>query len=175
FLIDEGALQKLLSRLPDDSIVKLQAALDRVVIPEVLETKLREQRMEAEVEEAAPEAGSEAAEQPVEAETLPEPAAAVDEIPTAFGDEMETTFIEPESVIPSVKDQPRKPEIIYEEDFEDEEEDFELESPQPAQRKKKKDRQKRRQLVYDEKLGEVVARRRRKGRRSRDDWDDFLD
>jgi N utilization substance protein A len=38
-------------------------------------------------------------------------------------------------------------------------------------------RQRRRQLVYDENLGEVVAKRRRKGSRHREeeDWDNYLD
>lgn len=30
-----------------------------------------------------------------------------------------------------------------------------------------------RQLVYDEKMGEVVVKRKRKGSRRREDWDDF--
>jgi hypothetical protein len=44
-----------------------------------------------------------------------------------------------------------------------------------GEQKKKKDRQKRRQLIFDEELGEVVAKRRRKGKRSREDWDEYLD
>jgi N utilization substance protein A len=40
---------------------------------------------------------------------------------------------------------------------------------------KKKGQPKKRQLVYDEDLGEVVARRRRKPGRARDEWEDYLD
>lgn len=40
---------------------------------------------------------------------------------------------------------------------------------------KEKERRKKRQLVYDEDLGEVVARRRRKPGRQHDKWEDFLD
>jgi hypothetical protein len=65
------------------------------------------------------------------------------------------------------------------EEVEDEEEDGDIDAilePDKAgePKKKKKERQKRRQLVFDEELGEVVSKRRRKGRRARDDWDDFL-
>jgi N utilization substance protein A len=40
---------------------------------------------------------------------------------------------------------------------------------------RKKRQPKKRQLVYDEDLGEVVARRRRKPGRARDEWEDYLD
>jgi N utilization substance protein A len=40
---------------------------------------------------------------------------------------------------------------------------------------KKKRQPKKRQLVYDEDLGEVVSRRRRKPGRARDEWEDYLD
>jgi len=52
-------------------------------------------------------------------------------------------------------------------DFEEEERDRELE--------KKKARRKKRRLVYDERLGEVVAERRRKRSRRTDDWRDYDD
>ena len=42
-------------------------------------------------------------------------------------------------------------------------------------REKEKAKLKRRQLVFDEDRGEVVAKRRRKGSRKRDDWEEFLD
>ena len=43
---------------------------------------------------------------------------------------------------------------------------------QQQKRKKKKERQQRRHLVYDEDLGETVVRRRRKGGRDREEWED---
>ena len=41
------------------------------------------------------------------------------------------------------------------------------------QRSRKKGKNKRRQLVFDEDMGEVVSKRRRKGSRKRNEWDDF--
>ena len=47
--------------------------------------------------------------------------------------------------------------------------DFELDRSK-SKKKRRKDRQKRRQLILDEASGEVIAKRRRKGRRG--SWDD---
>jgi len=58
--------------------------------------------------------------------------------------------------------------IEYDEDDKDESE-FELDLTK-SKKKRRKDRQKRRQLILDEKSGEVIAKRRRKGRRG--SWDD---
>ena len=41
--------------------------------------------------------------------------------------------------------------------------------------KRKADRRKRQMLVYDEKLGKVVAKRKRKGGRARGDWEDQIE
>lgn len=179
FLIDEGSLHQMLNKLPEDSIARLQSALDRVVIPEVMEAELEEHIPATE----APEAVDEAAPQE-EAEIVAEAAEAaeaveVEEAPGAFGDEVpEVLPVEDQPAAPE-KPKTRERETVFEEEdeFEDEDADALLdEDSRDESRKKKKDRQKRRQLVYDEKLGEVVARRRRKGRRgNRDDWDDFLD
>jgi hypothetical protein len=43
-----------------------------------------------------------------------------------------------------------------------------------SSRSKKKRSGRRRQLVYDENLGEVVARRKRKPGRERDKWEDYF-
>jgi transcription termination/antitermination protein NusA len=56
------------------------------------------------------------------------------------------------------------------EEFEAEEESVEGETPEEAL-KRKADRRKRQTLVFDEKLGKVVAKRKRKGGRARDDWE----
>jgi hypothetical protein len=40
-------------------------------------------------------------------------------------------------------------------------------------RKRKKSKQ--RELVFDEKRGEVVAKRKRKGSRNRGEWDEYLE
>ncbi len=55
---------------------------------------------------------------------------------------------------------------------EDEDED---EDELGHRKSKQKGRRKKRQLVYDEDLGEVVARRRRKPGRQRGEWEEFVD
>jgi transcription termination/antitermination protein NusA len=175
FLLDEGALHRMLGKLPEGSFSQLQAALDKVVIPEVaevpeaVEEEAEEAEAEAEiVEEAVPVTEEPEAETPV-AETVLEPEA--DVVPMVFGDEPV-----PEEVVEQPRAKPARREPEYEVEEEDEENlDALLEEQERESAKKRKDRQKRRQLVFDEKLGEVVSKRRRKGRRSKDDWDDFLD
>ena len=39
----------------------------------------------------------------------------------------------------------------------------------------KKGKRKQRELVFDEERGEVVAKRRRKGSRRREEWEEYLD
>lgn len=51
--------------------------------------------------------------------------------------------------------------------------DFEDDEDRDRESERKKARQKKRRLVYDERLGEVVAERRRKRSRRTDDWRDF--
>jgi N utilization substance protein A len=60
------------------------------------------------------------------------------------------------------------------EEFEAEEEAVEGETPEEML-KRKADRRKRQTLVYDEKLGKVVAKRRRKGGRARGGWEDEIE
>ncbi len=57
-------------------------------------------------------------------------------------------------------------------DEEIEEVDEEGEDRDQAERR---DKQRRRQLVFDEELGKVVAKRKRKPGRIRDDWEDYVD
>jgi hypothetical protein len=69
-----------------------------------------------------------------------------------------------------------KPELLPETDLDwvevEGEEEGEL---GPAHKGKKKvGKGKKRELVFDEKLGEIVARRRRKPGRRRDEWEDDL-
>jgi N utilization substance protein A len=63
-------------------------------------------------------------------------------------------------------------------EYDDEDEAIDYEGMTPAeveQSKRAKDKKRRRQLVFDENLGQVVAKRRRKPSRSRGGkWDDFL-
>jgi N utilization substance protein A len=164
FLLDEGALHRMLGKLPPDSFANLQAALDKVVIPEISEPKPT-------VEPAAePEPMAEAPAPIVE--TLADELELA-EIPAAFGDEI---TLEPE-IVSEPAPSKGKSRVVVEDDVDEGDLDL-LDSGEirDTKGKKKKEKQKRRQLVYDEELGEVVSRRRRKGRRGgRDDWDDLLD
>jgi hypothetical protein len=70
--------------------------------------------------------------------------------------------------------QPAMPEVAapeYEEGEEEDTEGFAQPGGKKQDKKKKKDRNQRRQLVYDEDIGQVVAKRRRKGSRKRGEWD----
>ena len=60
------------------------------------------------------------------------------------------------------------------EEFEAGEEVIEGETPEEML-KRKADRRKRQTLVYDEQLGKVVAKRKRKGGRARGDWEDQIE
>jgi N utilization substance protein A len=53
--------------------------------------------------------------------------------------------------------------------------EWEEEGEESEHLKRERDKHLRRQLVYDEKLGEVVAKRRRKPGRDREDWEDLID
>jgi N utilization substance protein A len=150
FLIDETRLQRLLSNLPEDAISKVQAALDRFVMPEEVEAA-------AEPVAAAPAA-------PV-APTSDEEAVNI----AAFADEPETAKPAPKKPVPP----PRQPTVtLYQEEAE-EGDISALDGDDKGDGKKgkgKKERQQRRQLIFDEEIGQVIARRRRKGGRGGDDW-----
>ena len=190
FLIDEDSLRKLMADLPDDALAQVQTALDQVVIPEVIEEKIEEQFEQVEAE-GEPEAVEATLEETIPEEAVPETVDEVEEeIPAAFGDaavvaevveveeqEQEEALPEPiEPVVEVASPAPRPSATEGERFVEEEEEDLEAFFADETQgKKKKKSKQKRRQLVFDEELGEVVSKRRRKGRRSRDDWDEYLD
>jgi N utilization substance protein A len=163
FLIDENYLRQMLTNLPNDSFSRLQAALDKVVIPEVIAPPVIETPDEVAPVEAAP-AVEASVEESEEAELVKD----------AFADEPVV------GAAPKVKE-PVPGRIAGDADEEDEdEEDIDAlltdeDGEKGESKKKKKDRQKRRHLIYDEDIGEVVSKRRRKGGRSRDDWDDYLD
>jgi hypothetical protein len=90
------------------------------------------------------------------------------ELPTEAAEEkpaLEEAPAETEETVTTVVDE-EKPTIFRIVDAWDGEEE---ELPEEKQRAKKK----RKRLVYDEELGEVVARRKRKPGRQREDWEDY--
>lgn len=166
FLIDEDRLRQLLKDLPDDSLTRVQEALDKVVIP----------------------TGDAPAPEPV-APIQPEVIAVTpqveevepDVVLDAFADEPE--IVTPEHLVarkPVPKPVQKEVAPILTEDEVEEEEDVDeellMQGSQPGKKgkkkEKKKERQQRRQLIFDEEIGQVIAKRRRKGSRGFDEWDD---
>jgi N utilization substance protein A len=165
FLIDEQRVVRLLENLPADAMPRLQAALDQIVIPEVVDGQIV------------------VAEDEVPAETVEAVSDVVTEdglVPDAFADE--PVVFDP-TAVPDADRKPRKgvavvkePVFEPEEMVEDEEVDLLLTGAKRGKgdkKKKKKERQQRRQLIFDEEIGQVIAKRRRKGSRGGDDWGDI--
>lgn len=150
FLIDERRLSHVLRDAPPNALEQVRDALDRLVLPEYIEA-------EAEAEVPAAEAEALPAEAQVDAPDA-EPVAAA--LPDAFGD---APLTEEERV----SAQPRRPievaPVVEDVVFDDEEVD-EL-GVKIDKKTKEKERQQRRQLLFDEDLGEMVVKRRRKGGR----------
>jgi len=145
FLIDERRLRHLLSDFPADSLRQVQEALDAVVLPAYVEPV-----SEDEAELAA------------EPEPVAEVAVDEESAPLGFID-----IVEPMGVAPAGEPiDPAAPlvEAVFEEDDVDTVE---------GKKNKKKERDQRRQIVYDEDLGEMVVKRRRKGARGGETWGDW--
>ena len=154
-----------------------QLAADRPVEEEpvvaegevVGEPTLVEQAVEKELEEIAA-AIEEIVEEPIVAETPTEPEPAVEVV-----DELVSAAIEAVSAEPGAEPEQEAEEVLpgykmVEEAWSEDDEEFEeLE----RQRKKKLGQKKKRRLVFDERLGEVVAERRRKRSRQTGDWLEF--
>ncbi len=160
FLIDEDRLRYLLKDLPEDSLMRVQAALDKIVIPEgeepvEIEEPVEELELAPVVTSVDVEVGTEADEDVVPA--------------GAFGDE-DLPIEVPKPVKPTTwKEKPVVTPVAVEEEEELED------SKQPAGKKKsekKKERLQRRQLIFDEEIGQVIAKRRRKGGRGTEEWDE---
>lgn len=201
-LADEAALRQRLDQAGagEDAMEAIRYALDDLVILSEAEKKARaeaeaeaerEAAEAAELAEAAAEAEAEmsppAAPAPEE-EPVPEMRAAADPDEGIADEEVLPAFVEPEV------EEEAAPETVLDPAA------LELEA-QKAERRRKKERErgepaieelldddselkssdkrktkrKQRQLVYDEELGEVVSKRRRKRSRQRDEWEDYID
>lgn len=144
--------------------VTVEDAAEEIAEVEVATEEVADIMAEAEAILAEGEAATESEETAVEAEAEIEP-----EVSKEAATQVETEAVEagkegepePAFSTPSLDD--------WQEDFDFEEEQREREL------EKKKARQKKRRLVYDERLGEVVAERRRKRSRQTDDWYDYED
>ncbi|MCZ2095252.1 MAG: transcription termination factor NusA [Anaerolineae bacterium] len=169
-LSDEEGLARLLKQggAADDAMEAIRYALDDLVI---LQPPVKE--AEAEPQETEVATAQEAAfEEEVEAEAEAVAGLAQSE-PTSIFDEdavLPPAFVEPEPA-PAAddEDKPRRKEKTVRRPPVVEEPEPELDEFERRRQAKKK----RTQLVFDEDRGEVVARRRRKGSRQRNEWDDL--
>jgi transcription termination/antitermination protein NusA len=165
FLIDENRLRRLLKRNTEDALLRVQAALDKLVIPDEAEMALETEKPvddAVEVMETAETAEKveEAPETAIEAEDVQELAKdVVEAVPPSTQPEEEKLYEVPPDLVEDLQEEP----------------DIFLDDELKGQAKLKKERQKRRQLVFDEDTGKTIAKRRRKGGRKRSDWDDSGD
>ncbi len=190
-LVDEEIVARKLSVLEGEPMAELQAALDSVMaadidalLLEAISIEDDEEAVEPDDEAAASDAV--AAQQEQSAEGAAEEAPAEQEVLLdAFGqpipqEALETAgaglaiaeagaVVEAPVAVPAKEgDSPASPGGTPFE-VEEDEAGFELDRSKDK-KQRRKDRQKRRQLVLDEKSGEVIAKRRRKGRRGT--WDE---
>lgn len=190
-IVNEDRVVRALRRVQiEDSFEMVKQALDALVLPSEEELAAQdavETEAEAEAEEAVAEV--EVAEEPVAEAVEPEAVevaeepveAAVEETP-AEDDAPLPAFVEPElEEVPEPLPEPQAVEPETEEPepyvapvqparvFEDED------SFGSDDKKGKKGKSRRRQLIYDEDAGQVVARRKRKGSRRRPSYMDDID
>ncbi len=197
--VDEDLLSRRFAELEDEPMAELRAALDIInaadldqllaeafsieddaeaALDEATEAQAEETASdettadEAEADDSQPEVLLDAFGQPIVAESPAEPASAVDEAEAAVAEvpaPVETPAIETDK-----QREERADEAPFTED--EGERQFELER-QKGKQQRRQDRQRRRQLVLDEESGEVIAKRRRKGRRgswdAEETWEDY--
>lgn len=168
FLIDEDRLRRLLGSKSDEALQRVQEALDKIVIPD--EDPIEQLEHVAEVQ--------------AEVEADDDEPVAVDAVAADEEDVLQSAALFPEADEQPATEEPEKPavqtrgdddleELIGEvEVFEEEDLEYLQDSAPKGKKKRKNERQKRRQLVYDEDTGRTFAKRRRKGGRKRDGWED---
>jgi N utilization substance protein A len=189
-LADEEGLAAVLQAngAGEDALEAIQYSLDDLVIPEIAASETAEESAEEEAVEEAELEAEVAEEEQVEAVAEPEEEAQRvsevaeevldDEVPPAFPvpEEEEEEDGEPQSESDMIQAR-RRQATMTEPEYDDFAEgdladEFEDEDEDDGRRGKKK-KKKRVQLVYDEDIGEVVAKRRRKSSRRRNEFDDF--
>ena len=191
-LVDDDLVTEKLSALEDEPMTELQAAFDTVLNADI-EALLQEaisieddeeedipEAAEQETASAEGEASAEARDESSADETAEEPEVLLDAFgqplpqdkaaPTDEAADTDDKAIDAAAIVEPVvvEDQPAA-QPAREFEVEEDEVGFELDRSK-GKLQRRKDRQKRRQLVLDEKSGEVIAKRRRKGRRG--SWDD---
>lgn len=164
FMADEAGLEMMLKEgnAGSDAMEAIGYALDDLVIPEVYEEEAAQAAAAAEVPALAESADVVIEEDKEDADDVLEDVEEIPEVaPEALRDGRHKTDEEPD----------------YESylEVDDEDTDIDAIADKESKNKKKKSKQKRRQLVYDEEVGEVVAKRRRKrSGEEGDEYDEFL-
>ncbi len=182
-LADEEGLARMLiaNKAGDDAMEAIQYALDDLVIPEILQAQEAPAEEEATtpapvIEESAPvlEVQAEGAQPVIEEDEDDVIRPAFPDSPVVAESPRHEKRQTDKITVPDVAEIPVVP-VEWEEG--DEEEGDERLSDKRSGRKKKtkvkKAKQSRVQLVFDEDMGEVVAKRRRKGNRDRGEFDEF--
>lgn len=176
FLLDESLISQKLRGLGADTFDKLKAALDDIMMAAMMG------ELAIPTEAPAPQA----------AEPTPEPATEVPApaTPEVFNeqvlDEVDATLTQEDenlpAAFPALDDEAAREEAAHNKanpkrlKVEPEEsDDIIYDDDDEETRNKKKEKRKRRELVYDEEVGRVVSKRKRKGSRARDDWESFLE
>mgnify|MGYP001336728487 CR=1 FL=1 len=165
FLIDERRLRNLLHEAPSGALEELRDALDRLVVPEFIEEKAGDKAAEAGAQEETQAA--------LEAEQPAEASEALEAPEVAFGDEvLPLPDKRVKETAPVAGVEPLIDDLIFDE--EDDVDVIETKVSKGGKKSKKKERLQRRQIIYDEDLGEMVVKRRRKGsRKGGSAWDEW--
>jgi transcription termination/antitermination protein NusA len=187
----EKALEQLKETMANYELPQVEVEEAAAVAEAVAETELVEEEAVDAVVEETPSDVVEVAEEEAVVETavsepelaVSEPAAEIDE---AVAEEEAVTALEPTEIVEedafvsplddlsqplipvpqAEKDKKKKPEVVI----------VKPSSKQPEQEEEPVDKtrgKKGRQLVYNEKAGEVVVKRKRKGSRRRPDWEEY--
>jgi len=182
-LVDDTIVARKLSSLEGSPMDDIQTALDTVMAANI-EQLLAESISIEDIEEPAVAMDEDEApvevEEPLAGASMEDDAEEGDVLLDAFGQPVIGEEIEAEADPSAPGPAPEKTapdaggfdQVIEDTDYyhgDEGEPDFELDRSK-SKKKRRKDRQKRRQLILDEASGEVIAKRRRKGRRG--SWDD---
>ena len=177
-LVDDAIVGRKLAALEDDSPMdELQTALDTVMTSNI--ELLLEEAISIEDggdEEPAAEAAEPAKDEEPTASAEPSESGEDELLLDAFGQPIvgeDAAAVGPEAEKPAPKPGDAVEEAAYYDD--ENESEFELDLSK-SKKQRREDRQKRRQLILDEESGEVIAKRRRKGRRGSWDeetWEDY--
>ena len=172
---DEGLLK--LDGIGPKSLAEIKRCIEALALPEVEEVIATKEEAAAEVEAEAALPPKPAPEVPVTVVEVVAAEAAID-TEAAIEEALEEEVPTPEVALEAVEETPVEeavaeevPALAQVQEFSVEEEG---ETEAELEEGRRRERRLRRQLVYDEELGETVALRRRKRDESLDEWEEYL-